>query len=54
MYKNEVYSEARTYSERNTIPVYVWENDFGEWKWSVDFPIQYSEIICTFINGEES
>ena len=51
MDKNQVYEYAKAMSVRLSINTYVWESDFGDWKYGTDFPDQYAEIIAEFKNG---
>ena len=54
MDKSKVYDSAVELSiELKNREVYVWENSFGEWKYSVEFPMLYSEIIAVLVDGKE-
>ena len=53
MDKNKVYVSAKNRSLKTKESVFVWENDWGEWLYDDSFPLQYSEIIAEFKNGED-
>lgn len=54
MNESETYDKAVELSIKlKNAEVYVWETNFGEWRYSTEFPMIYSEIIAVLIDGKE-